>query len=143
MVAGTQDQILRPLALVGGDVVFFPYTFVSVVKVILDAGFLALLKRPVAGEDEAVLFGVAVPEGNQFLELFWILLGKVVGLAGVVLEVEQLPVAAATCGAQDIEDLPVALPDGAVAEQFPANPVAFAAHGIGRSIKERDERLAL
>ena len=49
--------------------------FVSIAKVLFDEGFLALLKRAVAGEDEAVLFGVLVPANDQFFDLFGILLG--------------------------------------------------------------------
>ena len=97
------------------------------IEVVFDEALLAFLIRPVAGEDEAVLFGVAVPQNDQLLELFGILLGEVAGLAGVVSEVVQLPVAAAADGAQAVEDLPVALANGAVTEELPTNPVAFAA----------------
>ena len=37
---------------------------VSVAKILFDEGFLSLLIGPVAGEDEAILFGVAIPEND-------------------------------------------------------------------------------
>jgi hypothetical protein len=63
-----------------------------VVQVGFDAGFfLASVKRSVACEDDAIGFGILVPDGDEGCELFGIVLGEVAGLAGVVLEVEQLP----------------------------------------------------
>ena len=143
VVAGTQDQILRPFALVGADVVFCPYCFISIVKVILDAGFFASLERSVAAEDDAVVLGILVPQGNEFLQLIGIVLGEVVCLRRVGLEVEQLPFAGAAGGTQEVKNLPVTPPDRAVAEHFPPNPVAVTAHGLGLAGEQWNQRLAL
>src|SRR5437899_10713088 len=84
-------------------------------------------KRAVAGKNHAVLLRVLIPQRSQGLDLAGILFGQIARLAGVVAEIEKLPLACAARAFDGVEDFPIALPNGAVAEKFPTDPVASAA----------------
>ena len=70
-----------------------------------------------------------IPMQNHLAENFRLRRRKIVCFCRVCLQIVQLPFAAAKRLAHP-QQLPVTLPDGAVAEQLPADPVCRATHGI-------------
>lgn len=75
-----------------------------------------------------------IPVFEHRTALFGVQGREIVEFGGVVLEIEELPVAFSTGGGEEVEDFEFALADEAVAEQFAADPVGFCAgalRGVG------------
>jgi len=115
----------------------------SVTEVVVHEIFLALLEWPITGEDDAILLRVTIPQDNHLFESRGLPLTEVGGFRWIVPEVEQLPLAAATRRAKYIQNLPVTLPNGVVAEHLPTDPVLLVADRIGVAGKQGNERFAL
>jgi len=97
-------------------------------------------ERSVIGEDHAILLLVFGPMREKLGMLIGILLGEIGRLAGIAAEVVEFPFSIAARAGDDVEQLPIALANRPVAEEFLANPFLLRAHGGHRAGEERHER---
>ncbi len=94
------------------------------------------------GNDNIVGNHIFVPSRLQQLDDLRMRGGQVAGFTWIIPQIIELPIAGAG-GHAELEKLPVSLPNGAVAEQFPAQPVILLTHRAALTCKNGREGLAL